>query len=245
MYLIFLRGLYIDMNDIDKIKQELEHISIVTVLDYYDDPCLVILDAVMSRSRVYEKTVVPKINYFKENYPEINTLEKLVDVIQKVGAEQFAPMYLDYQFKQLGQVVLDTADVFVENKTIENDLESMKLFASSSNFYKEIQRVKGIGIATARYLAILLNVDTVKPDVHIMKFISNVLDRKVKEQEAIDLLTIVSKEMNKSVAIIDNSIWQYMSNPNNRDMKSKLQDMSLEELLAIKEYVEMLIINKS
>lgn len=233
------------VNDIKKIKNELDNITIVDSLNYYDNPCLVILDAVMSRSRVYDKTVVPKIKLFKENYSDINTLEKLIDMIQEVGPENFAPKYLDYRFKQLGQVVLDTAMVFRDNKTEVNDLESMKQFAESPHFYKEIQKVKGIGIATARYLAILLNIDTVKPDVHIMNFISNALGRKVKEQEAIDLLTVVAKELDKPVTIIDNSIWQYMSNPNNNNIKSKLQSLSLEELLVIKEYVDGLIKSKS
>lgn len=231
-------------NEIEKIRSELEHITLVAALEYYDNPCLIILDAVMSRSRVYEKTVVPKIKYFKENFPDINTLEKLIDTIERDGPENFAPKYLDYRFKQLGQVLLDTAMVFNNNKLGIDDLESMKLFAESTDFYKDIQKVNGIGIATARYLAILLNVDTVKPDVHIMKFISNALDRKVKEQEVIDLLTFVAKEMEIPVAIIDNSIWQYMSNPNNTDIKSKLQNMSLEELLVIKEYVKDLIEKK-
>lgn len=232
-------------NEVEKIKSELEHITLVPALEYYDNPCLIILDAVMSRSRVYEKTVVPKIKYFKENYSDIDTLEKLIDTIERSGSENFAPKYLDYRFKQLGQVLLDTAIVFNNHKIDTDDLESMRLFAESPNFYKEVQKVKGIGIATARYLAILLNVDTVKPDVHIMKFISNALDRKVKEQEAIDLLTIVAKKMDIPVAIIDNSIWQYMSTSNNTDVKTKLQGMSLEELMVIKEYVEKLIINKS
>lgn len=232
-------------NEIEKIKSELEHITLVPALEYYDNPCLIILDAVMSRSRVYEKMVVPKIKYFKENFPDINTLEKLIELIERDGSENFAPKYLDYRFKQLGQVLLDTAMVFNDNKLGIDDLESMRFFAESPDFYKNIQRVKGIGIATARYLAILLNVDTVKPDVHIMKFISNALGRKVKEQESIDLLTNVAKEIDIPVAIIDNSIWQYMSNPNNTDIKSKLQNMSLEELLVIKEYVKDLIKCKS
>lgn len=234
-----------NIEDVDKIKQELAHISLVDELMYYENPCLVILDAVMSRSRVYEKTVIPKINYFKENHSEINTLEKLIMTINEIGVEQFAPMYLDYQFKQLGQVILDTARVFLDNKINDNDLDSMRLFARSSNFYKEIQKVRGIGIATSRYLAILLNVDTVKPDVHILKFLTNTLDRGVYEHEAIDLLTIVAKEMNIPVALIDNSIWQFMSNPNNIDIKTKLESMTMEELVDIKEYIQGLIINKS
>ncbi|MBO0419687.1 hypothetical protein JZO80_05885 [Vagococcus fluvialis] len=232
-------------NDIKKIKSELENIKIVSELNYYDNPCLVILDAVMSRSRVYEKTVVPRIKYFQLNYSYINSLEKLIAIINEVGVEQFAPKYLDYRFKQLGQVLLDTANVFNDNRLTTNDLESMKRFASSPDYYKEIQKVKGIGIATARYLAILLNIDTVKPDVHILKFISNALDRKVKEQEAVDLLTLVAKEMDRPVAIIDNSIWQHMSNSNNTDIKLTLQLMTLDELIVIKEFVEDLINNKS
>lgn len=35
-------------NDIEKIKNELDNITIVDSLNYYDNPCLVILDAVMS-----------------------------------------------------------------------------------------------------------------------------------------------------------------------------------------------------
>ncbi len=55
-FCIFLRGIVNNSNEIEKIKSELEHITLVPALEYYDNPCLVILDAVMSRSRVYEKT---------------------------------------------------------------------------------------------------------------------------------------------------------------------------------------------
>lgn len=207
---------------IDRIKQEIAHITLVDELTYYENPCLVILDAVMSRSRVYETTVVPRLNYFKTNYPEVNTLDILIKTIDKVGTENFAPKYLDYQFSDIGKVILDTAMVFNINKNGIDDLEGMRLFASSPNFYKEITGVKGIGIATARYLAILLKIDTVKPDVHILRFINQSIGRKVSEQKAVDLLTQAAKEMGESVARIDNSIWQFMSNGDNELEKKKI-----------------------
>lgn len=223
-----------DDKDIERIKQELMSIPLVDELTYYKNPCLVILDAVMSRSRVYETTVVPRLNYFKTNYPEINTLDMLINTINKVGSENFASKFLDYQFADIGKVILDTAMLFNINKNNFEDLEGMKYFASTPNFYKEIKKVNGIGIATARYLAILLGIDTVKPDIHIIRFISQSIDRKVSEEEAVDLLTKAAKEMRESVARIDNSIWQFMSNSNNQLEKEKIGLMVNSEPMEVR-----------
>ena len=125
-----------DDKDIERIKQELVSIPLVDELTYYENPCLVILDAVMSRSRVYETTVVPRLNYFKTNYPEINTLDMLINTINKVGSENFASKFLHYQFADIGKVILDTAMLFNINKNNFEDLEGMKYFPSTSNFYK-------------------------------------------------------------------------------------------------------------
>ena len=58
----------------------------------------------------------------------------------------------------------------------------------------------------------LLGASTVKPDVHIKRTISNVLNRKVSDIEAINLFEQACKELNLDVAVIDHNLWLLLAN---------------------------------
>ena len=54
----------------------------------------------------------------------------------------------------------------------------------------------------------LFGADTTKPDVHIIGFLSDILNRRVSAIEALRLLEAASKSLGLSVRDVDTYIWQ-------------------------------------
>ena len=54
----------------------------------------------------------------------------------------------------------------------------------------------------------LFGADTTKPDVHIIRFLSDILNRNVSDIEALLLLEAASERVGVSVRAVDNFIWK-------------------------------------
>jgi len=94
--------------------------------------------------------------------------------------------------------------------------QSLKKWVSNADFEKDIKgkfktKEHSIGIALFQWLRLRLGVDTVKPDVHIMNFVSNAVGRRISQQEALDALMIVAKQTNRKAALLDAAIWHYQN----------------------------------
>jgi len=92
--------------------------------------------------------------------------------------------------------------------------QSLKKWVSNADFEKDIKgkfktKEHSIGIALFQWLRLRLGVDTVKPDVHIMNFVSNAVGRRISQQEALDALMIIAKQTNRKAALLDAAIWHY------------------------------------
>ena len=88
---------------------------------------------------------------------------------------------------------------------------------TSERLLLDIQKVRGIGPATARYFLLLLGGPFVKPDIMCMRFVSRALGVGVTADETSSLLEvaisqlIVEEGWSYSVPVIDHWIWQYIS----------------------------------
>jgi len=82
---------------------------------------------------------------------------------------------------------------------------------------KQIKRVlrplPGIGDRTVHILLMYTgNDDLVKGDVHIMRFVSNALGRRVLAEEAEQLVTDAARELGVAPRLLDENIWDLMAN---------------------------------
>ena len=66
-----------------------------------------------------------------------------------------------------------------------------------------------IGIALFHWLQLRLGVDTVKPDVHILNFVSATIGRNITQREAVGGLLEVSKQTKRKASLLDAAIWHY------------------------------------
>ena len=169
----------------------------------YENAVLICLDAVLSINRKYYSFVVPRIKSFQENYSNINTLSKLQDLIKNSSVEQFSKIW-NYNHPQRIEILTTLISKLIKCADIKHsdssEIELNKLYSWANSInardYK-VFNVPGIGIATYQYIRMLLKAKTVKPDIHIKRYISSVLNRRLNEYDMIDIFVFLKLNIRK------------------------------------------------
>ncbi len=89
------------------------------------------------------------------------------------------------------------------------DLDDLRQWADASSFNDFRGRVKGLGPAVYQWLTMRLGVETVKPDVHVTRFVERAIGRRSSEQEAVDGLVAVASRLGVPANLLDWSIWEF------------------------------------
>ena len=66
-----------------------------------------------------------------------------------------------------------------------------------------------IDFALFHWLCLRCGIDTIKPDLHIINFVSNSIGRKASPNECVEALMRISKEQNRKAYLLDAAIWNY------------------------------------
>ena len=180
----------------------------------YGNPVLVCMDAVLSINRRYDSFVVPRLNYFKEKYPDMTDLVRLKRLVQEVGYDGFC---IVWNYRHPTRVILleRLAARYIKHNLeygFADELQGMRHWARSVSVidYKQFG-VEGIGLATFQYLRMMLGVSTVKPDVHIKRAMEAALGRRTNEIESISLLEEASKALGLPATTVDHNLWKMAS----------------------------------
>ena len=64
-----------------------------------------------------------------------------------------------------------------------------------------------MGYAILKWLQIRLGIDTVKPDVHVKRFVSDCIGRKVKDEETVEAVEVIARELKIPAFRLDAAIW--------------------------------------
>jgi hypothetical protein len=87
------------------------------------------------------------------------------------------------------------------------DLAALRRWAAGSTQDDFVGHIKGLGPAVYRSLVMRLGVDTIKPDVHVLRFVSTAIGRRVSQDEAVASLETVAQRLGTSARTLDRSIW--------------------------------------
>ena len=151
--------------------------------------------------------------YFADNrWDEIRTLDNLERVLARFpadreGNDELAQYLWGYHHWRRAQELRGLVAYFRERNV--TDLAALKAWAVASTAEDFVGHVKGLGTAVYHGLVMRLGVETVKPDVHILRFVSDAIGRPVNELEAIEALEEVAKRLDLSARTLDWSIWEY------------------------------------
>lgn len=229
------------------------HLSNVLPEEFtYNNPALIIVDAILSKNRDYDKAKV-WIEKFEDEYKDIKSLNDLVEMLNVEGALKVTKK-IKYKDEVRIKEINEVASTFLKLKNEygeQDDLKAMKKWAKETDFTKKddpIFKIKGIGIATFQYLRILSGAQTCKPDVHIKNFLNDVLGRKkgkkFSEEYAVRAVTQLAQSIDKDTRIVDNAIWKYQRSKNDikkvtvEDMKYYIDFLDKENLLQLQKYIK-------
>lgn len=88
-------------------------------------------------------------------------------------------------------------------------IEDLKVWANTSVYEDFVGRVKGLGPTIYQGLVLRLGVETVKPDVHLLRFVARAIGRSVDEMETVAALEEASRRMGVKANVLDWSIWEH------------------------------------
>ena len=151
--------------------------------------------------------------YFADNrWDEIRTLDNLERVLARFpadreGNDELAQYLWGYHHWRRAQELRGLVAYFRERNV--TDLAALKAWAVASTAEDFVGHVKGLGTAVYHGLVMRLGVETVKPDVHILRFVSDAIGRPVNEVESVEALEQAARRLDLSPRRLDWSIWEY------------------------------------
>jgi uncharacterized protein (DUF433 family) len=88
----------------------------------------------------------------------------------------------------------------------------LKQWATVATFEKDFKgQIKGMSLAVFNWLVMRQGVETIKPDVWIHRFITEVFGSSVSDEMAVELLQRVAKELGLKAYELDWRIWEHMT----------------------------------
>lgn len=193
-------------------------------------PAVKIIDCVLSLNRKYDTFVVPRLETFMNNHPETQQTIKLANLIASYPTSHaFMIQELNYNHEDrarvLESVVRYVCTIVEGTQTIEKEKELLKQWAIQATPQEcYTLKIKGFKLAGFQYLRMLFGADTTKPDVHIIRFLSDTLNRRVSAIESLLLLEAASARAGFSVRAVDSFIWKKGARPTKTTNTTELND---------------------
>ncbi len=180
--------------------------------EWSNPPAVKVIDCVLSLNRKYDGFVVPRLRTFMNNHPDTQRVVELVNLMDSYPTPHaFMQQELNYNHEDRAKTLQSVArHVYstIEEAPITSEEEVLKRWAvqAEPQDYRTLN-IRGFGLAGFQYLRMLFGADTTKPDVHIIGFISDILDRKISAVESLFLLEAVAAHIGLSVRDVDRFIW--------------------------------------
>jgi hypothetical protein len=179
-------------------------------------PSLNVLDCVLSLNRNYDKFCLPRVERFKEQHPTVDTLANLLDLIRTYSDPlEFSVKELNYRDENRAATLVGVLNYLIEvqkNFTGSSETDRLIVWASSAKPYDyESLGIRGFGLSGFQYLRILFGGQTVKPDVHIRRFVSKALGHTVQDVRALTLMEAAGKHLGWPLSALDYAIWDRLA----------------------------------
>ena len=184
--------------------------------DRYDSPAVKVINSVISQALTYKTTVYPRLVGFKKNRPDVKSIRQLADLMASYTTPlEFLSEEVDLPNKLKAGAIDGLVKYLcglIEASPAVSEEETLRQWAITSepDDYKKLN-IKGVKIATFQWLRMLFGADTSKPDVHVMNFINETIDKKLSEDKCVLLIKGVASYLEVSERKVDGAIWNFMA----------------------------------
>lgn len=180
---------------------------------YHDTDFVLALLATVVDYQMHTRAVENALNHFKaRRADEVQNVGDLVRVFARfpddqVGNTGLAVYLWGYRLWTRAAQLRRLVEYFESVQV--RDLESLRRWAAASNFKQFEGRVRGLGPTVYRWLVMRQGVDTVKPDVHVRRFVEQAVGRRVTDVEVVAAVERAAPLVGKRAYELDWSIWEW------------------------------------
>jgi hypothetical protein len=177
-----------------------------------DDYVIALFDTVLDYQNQAAAIQKAENHYRTDHFDEIRTLDDLEALLERFPADRDGDdelaQYLwgNHHWRRAGEL-RGLAAYFRERNV--TTLRRLRTWATTSKQEDFVGHIKGLGPAVYRSLAMRMGVDTVKPDVHVLRFVSGAIGRNATQAEAVDGLTDVAARLGVAARDLDWSVLEY------------------------------------
>ena len=172
-----------------------------------------VIDCVLSLRKKYNAVVVPRVRRFVADYPETTTCPRLRELIQSFSSPaQFVEDVLDMRSPGKAEAIVGVLAYLIDvQKRFDQKQENQRLEAwarwARPGDYLAVE-ARNFGLAGFQYLRMLFGASTVKPDVHIINYLTEVLGRRVSDVHAVYILERAAELAGIDAIRLDVTIWE-------------------------------------
>ena len=177
-----------------------------------DDYVLALFDTVLDYQNQAAAIRKAEDHYRAQHYQEIRTLDDLEAVLDRFpedreGNDELAQYLWGNHHWRRAQELRGLVRYFRERNV--TTLRQLRTWATKSQQEDFVGHIKGLGPAVYRSLAMRMGVDTVKPDVHVLRFVSAAIGRTATQAEAVEGLTEAAARLGLPARDLDWSVLGY------------------------------------
>ncbi|MGQ0825934.1 MAG: hypothetical protein ACT4OX_13060 [Actinomycetota bacterium] len=164
--------------------------------------------------RMHSTAVVRSERHFIDNrWSEVRTLDDLQRCLarwpdDKDGNTKLAQFLWANNHWTRAHMLRELVD-FLDSQCV-GSLEALRQWAARSDFKRDFEgKVKGLGPAVYQWLVMRMGVETVKPDVHLRRFVEATLARRVSDDDIVEVISAAAQRLGMRARELDASIWEY------------------------------------
>jgi hypothetical protein len=198
--------------ELDALEHAASSIPISNFEFVADDYVIALFDTVLDYQNQAAAIQKAEDHYRELHYREIRTLDDLEAVLERFpedrdGDDELAQyLWGNHHWRRAAELRGLAAYFRQRNVTT---LRRLRTWATKSQEEDFVGQIKGLGPAVYRSLAMRMGVDTVKPDVHVLRFVSGAIGRNATQADAVDGLTEVAARLRIPARDLDWSVLEY------------------------------------
>ncbi len=159
-------------------------------------------------------TVSKAMSHYQENrWDEVRDFEDLKRLLSKYpddeeGNTTIAQFLWAYRYWNRISLLRKLVSFFQSIDVASQD--ALRHWARTSDYKRDFKgRVPGMGYAVYKWLVMRQGVETVKPDVHVRRFVESIISRRLKDEELVALLEKVATRLGLKAYELDWRIWEH------------------------------------
>lgn len=164
----------------------------------------IIAESILQAGINYRHVVVPRVTAIRADFPEASTTSGFLALVNERGAGAV----LNFGGDKPGRVVALTW--FLKGEGVETEADLAAWLASPAN-RERLSRLHGIGPKTVDYMQILVGIDNSAVDRHLIAFVERAGVHAPSYGECKRVIDEAADLLGVEKAVLDHSIWRYMS----------------------------------